>query len=67
MNFTRGRLWSERSPRSMGSNASLLTGGKAMMQFLDEPGSTGLGLSKKSLWLKIFSCRAVTTKYHGST
>ena len=67
MNLTMGRLWSGRSPRSMGSNASLMIGGKAMMQFLDEPGSTWLGLSKKSFWPKIFSCCAVATKYHGST
>ena len=67
MNFTMDHLWSGRSPRSMGSNTSLLIGGKAMMHFLDEPGSTRLGLSKKSLWLKIFSCCVVAMKYHGST
>ena len=42
-------------------------GGKAMMHFLDEPDSARAGFSKKSLWLKIFSCCVVATKYHGST
>ena len=65
MNFTRSFVeWAFSEKYGL---VHISVGGKGMMHFLDEPGSARAGFSKKSLWLKIFSCCVVATKYHGST